>query len=270
MRSPPDEPTPDSESRAPRAGEALPADGGSQSSADADGSDGSDAPASRLLESAVEPDALPAPTESIRLLEAARTGDRDALAALVHRYEDRLRRIIRIRISARLRQSLESVDVMQETWRAAVQHIDGLMAHEGADILRWLARIAENHMLDVNRRLTADRRDRRREVPLPDPGDSTHPRAALPETSPAGRNPSELASERELRAIVDEAVAGLPEDYREVIVLRTYHGGSWEFVARAMGRPTAEAARVLHRRARIQLARILRDRLGETPTLGET
>ena len=217
--------------------------------------------AARVLQSAFQEAPLPPPTESMRLLSAAQGGDRAALESLLQRYEARLQRIIRIRISARLRQSVESVDVLQETWRSAVQHLDGLEIREPAGILRWLARIAENHMLDVNRRLSAERRDRRREVPLPDPADSTRAAGELPAP---GKTPAENASERELRRIVDEAVAELPDDYREVIVLRTYHGGSWEFVARSMGSPSSEAARLLHRRARIRLGRMLRDRLGGT------
>jgi len=43
---------------------------------------------------------------------------------------------------------------------------------------------------------------------------------------------------------------------------RKTYGGSWEFVAKQLGRPGADAARQLHRRARIRLGRRLRKKMG--------
>ena len=56
---------------------------------------------------------------------------------------------------------------------------------------------------------------------------------------------------------MDAAVAKLTESHREVIVRRTYLGLSWDEVARQLGCPSADAARQLHRRATIALAKQL-------------
>jgi DNA-directed RNA polymerase specialized sigma24 family protein len=61
-------------------------------------------------------------------------------------------------------------------------------------------------------------------------------------------------------------VARLAENHREVIVRRTYLGASWEEVARQLGCPSADAARQLHRRATIALAKLLDD--GTAPASG--
>lgn len=206
-------------------------------------------------------DELPEFTESMHLLRKAQDGDDVALDELFQRYQARLSRIVRIGLTARLRRCVETVDIVQETYRAALKRIGDLELRSTASILQWLAKIAENQMLDTHRRFYGLKRDKRREQRL---GDGTRnddgssggwqPAASVP-------GPDEQVASEELRQIVDNAVAELPDDYREVIMLRTYYGGSWEWVAEQMGRPGADAARQLHRRARMKLSRVLMDRM---------
>lgn len=206
-----------------------------------------------LLEDSLDALELGDPTESMLLLDQAQRGSRDALGALLERYQDRLRRIVSIRLSSDLRSCVESMDIVQDVFASAAQHLDGLVADQPASILQWLSRIAENTMTSTWRRQYAQKRDRHREVDLA----SASFKAAAPT-----EQPSELAAQRELEQLVDETVAELPPDDREVIMLRTYYGGSWEFVAKQLGRPGADAARQLHRRARIRLGRRLRKKMG--------
>ncbi len=207
-------------------------------------------------------DALPDLTESMRLVQAAQGGDMQALDDLLRRYEDRITRIVRIRLSAKLRRVVESVDVVQETYRLAFQNIEKLELRSTASILQWLARIAENHMIDVHRFHYGLKRDKQREVNIEGPRNLSG--VHLGDASPAdkGLTPIEMAERAEIKQLVDEAVAQLPDDDREVILLRSYHGGTWEFCAQQLGRPTAEATRQLHRRARMRLAKLLREKLG--------
>jgi len=185
------------------------------------------------------------PCISIELLGEAQAGDRNALNELLRRYEDRLRRVVRVRLDARLRRSLDSSDVVQETFAAALSGIPTFRALDRGAILGWLTRIAENELIDLRRRASAAKRDRSNEVPLEAIGP---PASRLP-------GPAEESAAAELRRRVDAAVAGLPQDWRDVIVLRTYLGASWQDVARQLGCPTADAARQLHRRATVALAR---------------
>jgi RNA polymerase sigma-70 factor (ECF subfamily) len=184
---------------------------------------------------------------SLELLGQAQAGDAAALDGLLRRYEDRLRRVIRVRLDAQARRSLDSADLVQETFMAALTGIPTLQAHDRGAILAWLTRIAENELIDARRRATAARRDRRRDVPLDG--------APIPEARAAA--PEEAAAAREQKDLVDAAVAKLTESHREVIVRRTYLGLSWDEVARQLGCPSADAARQLHRRATIALAKQL-------------
>lgn len=218
-----------------------------------------------LLQS-VPPSELPDLTESMHLLRAAQDGDDLALDELFRRYEARLSRIVRIGMTARLRRCLETVDVVQETYRAALKRIGDLELRSTASILQWLAKIAQNQMLDTHRRFYGQKRDKTREVRLGEGARGDHDSSSGPGAVPDSPmpTPAELAEKGELRQIVDEAVAELPDDYREVIMLRTYYGGAWEWVAEQMGRPGADAARQLHRRARMRLSRLLMDRMPDS------
>lgn len=209
---------------------------------------------------------LPDVTESMRLVEEAQGGNREALNELLRRYEPRLSRIVRIRLSSKLRRVVDTVDIIQETYRSAFGKIDSLELRSTASILQWLSRIAENQMIDTHRHFYGAKRDRTREVPLQGGGRSGDSSTDSPGFLPASpdASPADAVSQKELHAIVDEAVAELPDDYREVIMLRTYLGGSWEFVTQEMGRPNAEATRQLHRRARIRLSRLVRSKIPGT------
>ena len=67
-------------------------------------------------------DALPDPRRSLDLLEQAQGGDRQALEDLLSRYQERIRRIVRIQLgSSALRRHHDSMDIVQSTFRAAPQ-----------------------------------------------------------------------------------------------------------------------------------------------------
>jgi RNA polymerase sigma-70 factor (ECF subfamily) len=236
-------------------------------SADSPSSDGS---ADDPLLASVAGDQLPDFTESMHLLVRAQDGDDLALDELFRRYEARLSRIVRIGMSARLRRCVETVDVVQETYRAALRRINDLELRSTASILQWLAKIAENQMLDTHRRFYGLKRDKQREVRLGDGARGDGETNTSGGVVPADKQPTpaEQVASDELRRIVDDAVAELPDDYREVIMLRTYYGGAWDWVAEQMGRPGGDAARQLHRRARMKLSRILMDRMPDGGGLG--
>jgi DNA-directed RNA polymerase specialized sigma24 family protein len=53
-------------------------------------------------------------------------------------------------------------------------------------------------------------------------------------------------------------LATLPEQDRELIVLRDYVGMTWDEVARRLGRPSADAARMAHGKVLVELGARLR------------
>jgi RNA polymerase sigma-70 factor (ECF subfamily) len=72
----------------------------------------------------------------------------------------------------------------------------------------------------------------------------------------SGTSPSQGAARREQAVILADALARLPEDYRQVIRLRHLDGLTFPAVARTMGR-SVDAVEKLWARALVQLRRLL-------------
>ncbi len=212
------------------------------------------------LQSSIDSD-LPELTESMYLVGRAQAGDREALDNLLGRYQDRLRRIVRVRLGPNLSGHVEIMDIVQETCAVAARRIEHLELHSPASILQWLSRIAENKIRDAYDYHFAQKRDRRRDRRI-DPQRDDESTAAHPALQGSTTMPDERAWKKELREILDEALSLMPEDQREVILQRDYCGADWEHVARQLDRPNVHAVQELHRRAWIRLRRLVKPKLG--------
>lgn len=200
--------------------------------------------------------------DSFELARRARGGDGEALNQLFLRYQERVVRIARIRMGSRLRSCMESMDLVQETWRVALRLWPDFEPRSHASLIQWLARILENRIREAARHhFGAVGRDHGREVPL-ELGSGSEGGAAAIAPSTGSRPPWEVLAREELRELYDACVEELTGDQREVVLLREYSGASWEETARALGRSKTSAVQELHRRARMRIAECLERRLG--------
>jgi RNA polymerase sigma-70 factor (subfamily 1) len=209
-------------------------------------------------------------TLSVDLVHRAQTGDREALNRLFTRYYDRVQRIVRARLGSKLREKVDSGDILQDTFGAAVAAFDRFEMRDHASFIRWLATLAERQINAAADYHGAQKRDRRREVPLPvvDPGMSSEDMRF----DPTGREPTPLdkLTRAETTALVDACVHELAEEYREIILWRKNAGADWETVAEKTGRPSAAAARMMHARALFELQKLLKHKgfvIGEGSSL---
>lgn len=210
-------------------------------------------PPHELLGRSLSPDDLPSHQASMELLERARNGDRAALEDLVARYQDRLQRIVRIQLrGSALRRHLDSMDLVQDIFRAALPKIADLQPRSPAGILHWLSVIAVNRIRDVVDHHRSAKRDAAREVELNED--------VCRRLSAGEELPHERAMLAEVRELLDAEVARLPDDQRRVVLLRDYIGEEWDRIADELGREGG-AARQLHQRAWIRLRQALAPRL---------
>src|SRR5215510_4046005 len=72
---------------------------------------------------------------SVNLVRRAQDGDREALQELVLRYQDRVRRLVRIRMGPTFDGVLDSLDLSQDTWLAALRGLQGLQARDHFSII---------------------------------------------------------------------------------------------------------------------------------------
>lgn len=194
-------------------------------------------------------------TRSLDLVQQAQAGDREALNRLFARYYERVRRIVRLRLGRRLRETVESGDILQETFVHAVRAFENFEVRDEASLIAWLSRLAERQIIAQADYHGAKKRDHKKNVPLQASSESgTFEVAYLDDQT----RPLEHLADAEQAGIVEGCIAELSEDYRELILLRNYAGASWEAVAEETGRPSAAAARMMHARAMVELGRLVR------------
>ena len=198
------------------------------------------------------------------LVDALRRGDEQAFATLVERYHASLLRLAMAYVATRE----QAEDAVQETWLAVLNGIDRF---EGRSSLKtWIFRIL------VNRAKTKGVREHR-SIPFSaleseeggEPAvDPTRFQAtgrlagawAAPPASWEGIPEDRLLS-AETRAVVDDAIAGLPPMQRAVITLRDVRGLSAPETREVLGLTDANERVLLHR-ARSKVRARLEEYLG--------
>lgn len=197
-------------------------------------------------------------TQSLDLVRSAQQGDREAMNRLLDRYRDRLTRVVRVRLGPRLRSVVDSEDIVQETFLAAIQAFDRFEMRDDASLLNWLAKLAERQIIATADYHTAKKRDVKRRVRLSTPSPDLPTRELGRQLASETKVPIEKISQAEQVELVETCLARLPEELRELIVWRDYLEAPWEVVAQETGRPSAAAARMMHARAIVELGKLLR------------
>ncbi|MCX6538916.1 MAG: RNA polymerase sigma factor [Acidobacteria bacterium] len=187
--------------------------------------------------------------ESTALLMAAKAGSAEALGRLYQRVSGRLLAVIRIRMGRDLRSRMESRDILQSTLLRSFERLDQFAGGDGATLMAWLARIAENEIRDQADFQHRQRRDIAASIPL----DQIHEVMATRVRSAF----SQVAIGEEATRL-EAALEALDADYREVVVLRKLEELSFKEIAARMGR-TEDACRMLLARAMVALTLKLRE-----------
>ncbi len=181
------------------------------------------------------------------LIEGARQGDaecRERLFALCRSY---LGFAARAQIETWLRRKVDASDLVQETMLEAYRDFERFDGHTEQEWLAWLRKILAHNAADFVRhyRGTA-KRAAGREIPFRDPADSQSPGAPEPAAQQPTPSQEFLLFDTELQ--VSAALADLPPDYQEVIVLRNLERLPFNEVAERMNR-TRPAVQMLWMRA---------------------
>lgn len=186
----------------------------------------------------------PHPLESTAaLLDRIRAGDDGARDRLLRRYLPVLQGWAHGRLPRGARGMADTADIVQVVLYRALNRLEAFQPrHEGA-FFAYLRQIV----------LNAVREEIRRSVRRPSAPENVD--------EPADRAASvvEQAMGQEMLECYEEALMRLTPDQREAVILRLEFGLSFPEVAEAMGRPSANAARMLVARALVPLAEAMRD-----------
>jgi len=129
-----------------------------------------------------------------------------------------------------------------------------------AQLIEWLAKLAQNEIANLAAFHRAEKRDAGRATGLEALRDSAESTCGWEPSSDSAGPFSKLAR-HEIEELVDSCLTELGAEKREVILLRDYVGADWVHIAEVLGRPSAGAAQQLHRRARAELAEVVKRRL---------
>ena len=186
-----------------------------------------------------------------KLFTSARQGSTSCLGRLLTLYSNYLKLLISAQLDDRLRGRVSPSDIVQETFFEAHRDFAQFRGQSSGEFVAWLRKILVNNILRVvEQHLLTEKRDVRREISLEQIGrrleESTARLDAL--LAQSAESPSGNAQRHEQELILANALAELPKDYREVIMLRHIEGLSFEDVAARMER-TSGAVRMLWLRA---------------------
>jgi RNA polymerase sigma-70 factor (ECF subfamily) len=159
-----------------------------------------------------------------------------------------------LRLDARVRRRFDSSDVAQEALTRACEELPEFRGTTEAEFVAWLQKILANRAIDMIRREGAARRDVALEQSIHNGLRDSSER--LKQLADRTASPSEQAAGRELLVRVPEAIEQLPEDQREVVLLRDLQGLPVAEIAARLGRTEKSVAGFL-RRGRRRLAEIL-------------
>lgn len=168
-------------------------------------------------------------TQTESLLQAAGRGDRAALSCLVEMHRDYLRRVVELRMDQALRGRVDASDIVQETQMVVHKRMDDFLQRRPTSFKLWLRGEAIQQVgTHYRRHVKADRRSVKRECSISNASGGMIAQQLLAGT------PSKILDRKETAAMVRKAVESMPENDRDILLLRYVEGLS-----------NAEAAEVL-------------------------
>jgi RNA polymerase sigma-70 factor (ECF subfamily) len=166
-------------------------------------------------------------------------------------YSNYLRLLVTAQLDSRLKVRVSPSDIVQEAFFEAHRDFHQFRGQSTAEFVSWLRKILINNIMRVvEQHVLAEKRDVRREVSLEEIGRRLEQSTVRLETffAEETRSPSGCAVQRENEILLADALAELPADYRDVILLRHIEGLPFEEVGERMSR-SAGAVRMLWLRA---------------------
>ena len=155
------------------------------------------------------------------LVKKAKSGDREAFEQLVTEYEKK----VYATAYRFMGSEADAMDMSQEVFIRVFRFLDKF--NEESSFSTWLYRITVNVCKDGIKK-----RSGRSELPLeiPDEDNDTY----VNEISDTRYDPSELYEMTELKREIKQGIDTLPQNYREIIIMRDICGLTYEEISRSL------------------------------------
>ena len=185
-----------------------------------------------------------------QMLHQARAGDPDTLGRLLELYRRYLGLLARVQIGQRLQGKVDASDIVQETFLEAHRNFGTFRGTSEAELVQWLRRILAANIADLVRRYLGTKgRDVRLEREIEDGLDNSS-KILTDGLAASQSSPSQQASRREQAVLLADALAQLPDEYRNVLVMRHLEGRTFPEIAGRIGRTVDSVEKLWMRRPR--------------------
>ena len=178
------------------------------------------------------------PDSSVRLLARIRDGDAESLNRLIARHLPPLQRWAHGRLPAGIRDLEDTADLVQESVIQALKHLNHFEYRREGALQAYLRQAVYNRI----------RMEFRRKRSRPSSTGLDH------EIADESASPLEEAVGREAVERYDRALERLKPEDREAVIAKMELDCSYAELARALGKPSADAARMAVGRALLRLA----------------
>lgn len=172
------------------------------------------------------------------LVERAAAGNVEAFGELYSIHLDRIYRYVFYQVHNRETAEDLTEEVFIKAWRKI-----GKYRWEGHPFSAWLYRIAHNHVVDYFR---TNRRHEPLDVDIPADGDQ----------------PEREMEQKQIQQMLSRALAALPQQQKQIIVLKFIEGSSNRTIEQVMGKSQG-AIRVMQMRALAALRRRLKEEIAQ-------
>ncbi|TWT53842.1 RNA polymerase sigma factor [Rubripirellula amarantea] len=185
--------------------------------------------------------------------------DAEALGRYIERHRNELTGFLRSITTARLLSAIELDDLLQEVAATAIASLDTAPL-EQYEPKQWLQQVARRRVVDAHRfHFGAQRRDSRRQQSLHAPAGGGDQDMGLEQLLAASMTSPSAAFSQDVRlSRMQQAIASLGDEQRDVIRLRYVDGLATKQIAEQLGK-TDVAIRVLLSRSMRQLEKLLED-----------
>ncbi len=179
-----------------------------------------------------------------RLVERLKRRDEAAFSELMRLYQTKIFRLVFRMVGDRA----EAEDLAQDVFLTVFKSIDGFRGD--SKLSTWMYRVAANHC--KNRIKYLGRRARSGKQEFDEIADRDAVESASMSTSAQVHRPDEMLQATQTESAIQKALNALPEDQRELVILRDIENLTYEEIQGVTGLPEGTVKSRLHR-ARVAL-----------------
>lgn len=183
-------------------------------------------------------------TDTKELLDRAKNGDDQAVERLLEQHREPLRRVVGMRLDPALARRVDASDIVQDVMLEASRRLRDYLNDPAMPFHLWLRHLAKDRLIDAHRfHRKAQRRSLDREQANRPPGWADASSVELiAQLIAQEKTPASAAVHEELGRRLNEAIAGLDETDREVILMRHHEQLTNQDVAAALNLTEAAAS----------------------------